>query len=744
MRPIRRIVQLLALGGLVYGLAYTAVGGARAKEEQLRQEAAAREARAAVRSARSHIRPLDTAIHDVPLPGEMKRRVLGLYNGLAPETDAEQNPIHLGAEPILNHLGLLVDLRDVNAPLPGEAEMARYRGVVVWLNGSRMRDPAAYLAWLGRQARGGRPVVLLDGLGPLSDPAGRPAPRQAVAQALEALGLEYLGNPTNDPHRIEIVDRDSAMVEFERRLPRRIERYEGYGLRDPAGKVYLRLRRTDVARSDSVAVAVTSRGAFVAPGFTMHESRLGTSYVKQWRINPFRLFAEALDLRATPRPDFTTLGGSRIYYSHIDGDGLPSITEVNRRDMCADFTRKEVLERYDLPVTASFVVAGIEPPPAGRGDRFRIEVARRIARLPNVEVGAHGFAHPMDWRARQQAICSYEVPGYRMSAEKEIAHAVSFINREINPPGKPTMIMLWTGWCNPAEDQLAIAYGLGIYNMNGGDPQMDGQFPSYLHLAPPMHRVGDLIQYFTSGPNDYILTEEWHEPYHRWANAIQTARSTGAPHRVLPINIYYHFYVVEKPAALAAMHRIMRWVLQQEVAPLWVSQYIDVVRDFADIRIAPGAGPDSWRVLNSGYCRTVRFDGLERHVDLHRSRGVIGYRRLRPERALYVHLDASHDHTITLTDRPQRDTPYVLRHSAYLERVELARDRVVVTMRGIGRKHLTLANMAPSSRFAVSAADRGGARLTGHAVSDSNGTLDWRGDINGDAVELTLVRRGER
>jgi len=412
--------------------------------------------------------------------------------------------------------------------------------------------------------------------------------------------------------------------------------------------------------------------------------------------------------------------------------------------MCADFTRTEVLERYDLPVTASFVVAGVEPPPGGLGDRYRLEVARRIARLPNVEVAVHGFAHPMDWRSREQAICSYEVPGYKMSAEKEIAYAADYINREITPPGKPVMVMLWTGWCNPAEDQLAVASRIGIYNLNGGDPLMDGQFPSYLHLAPPIHRVGKQTQYFTSGPNDYILTEEWLEPYHRWANVIQTAKRTDKPRRVYPINVYYHFYITQKPAALQATHRIMEWIVEQQTAPLWVSEYIDIVRDFEDMRVARVGteAEESWRVLNSGYCRTVRFDRFDRHVDLSRSKGVTGYRRLPAQRALYVHLDEGHDHTVVLAPAPYKAGPYVRRHSAYIDGLQLTRDTFSATMRGTGRKYLTLANMTPSSRFRARAVNEDGRQVSSLVLSDADGTLDWQGEINGRAIKVTIKKEG--
>lgn len=735
----RRGLLGLAGVGLIYGAVATAVRRREAGHAEQRMQAHANARRAAVAARASHLRPLDPHIRDVPLELELSRRVLGLYNGLDSETDAENNPVHQRAELILNHLGLLVELRDVNDPLPSDQEMARYRGVVAWFGGAALKQPRAYLAWLVRQVEAGRRVVLLDGLHLAQHPGGEPVPVGELAAALEAIGVRPLGNASDDPRQIQVVHKQSEMVEFEHRLPRRLERFEQYRLLDGAGTSYLRLRRADLADSDSDVVVATSRGGFVAQGYAVHEGRFGTNHVMQWRIDPFRFFARALDVEETPRPDFTTLGGARIYYSHIDGDGLESITEVNRKSMCADFTRTEVLEKYGLPVTVSFVVAGIQPPPLGLGTRHSLAVARRIARLPNVEVAVHGFAHPMDWRSRDKAVCSYEVPGYRMDAEREIAQAASFVEQVVNPPGKAVQVMLWTGWCNPAEDQLAIAYREGLYNMNGGDPVFDGQFPSYLHLAPPILRVGRHAQYQTSGPNEYILTEEWTPPYHRWENVIHTLTRAGSPRRVYPLNVYYHFYVVEKPAGLFAMHRVMEWVVRQQPAPLFVSEYIDIVRDFETVRIAR-AGAETWRVLNSGYLRTIRFDRLDRHVDLGRSRGVIGYRRHPELGALYVHLDESHDHTIVLDPNTPGRLPFVVHANAYVDRLKLGRERASFTMRGFGRKSLTLANLAPSSVYQVTA--QSAAQITERlARTDQNGVLHWAGEIDGAAIQVTVARQ---
>ncbi len=740
----RRLFFLLAGLGLLYVVIFSAWGGAR-EQRQREQKAVekARRARQVVSSQETQIRPFDPRARTVQLAHPWSRRVLGLYNSLDPETNAEANHVHLRAELVLNHLGLLVDLRDVNLPLPDDTAMSRYMGVVAWFSGRRMRRPVAYLRWLEQQVEAGRKVVLLDGLGADQDLRGRRTTNAEKNVALEALGLRRLGALTDEQGLIEVKSKDRRMMEYERKLPPRLEHYVHYRLTDASGSAYLRLRRTDRANSDSDVVVTTAAGGFAARTYVASEQQVARNFVLSWHLDPFRFFARALDVEHAPRPDFTTLYGSRIFYSHIDGDGLPSISEIDRKSMCGDYTREHLLQRYDLPVTASFVVAGIQPPPGGVGNRHRIESARKIARLPNVEVGIHGFAHPMDWRAREQAHCSYDVPGYKMSAEREIAGAASFVNKVITPPGKPVMVMLWTGWCNPAEDQLAIADREGLYNLNGGDPIMDGQFPSYLHLVPPIHRVGKQTQYFTSASNEYILTEEWKAPYHRWANVIQTFKSSGAPRRVTPINVYYHFYVVEKKPALVATHKILDWVLSRRPAPLWTTQYVDVVRDFAATRIGrvpatPGS-PGGWRVVNGGYCRTVRFDRMDRHVDLARSRGVLGYSRLPAQGALYVHLDEGHDHTVVLTDQVQR-RPYLLLATAYLRGVSITRRRASLTMKGIGRKYLSLANMTPGAAYAMRAKNEHGKVITSRSTADAHGALHWRGDINGDAVELVLQR----
>jgi len=199
---------------------------------------------------------------------------------------------------------------------------------------------------------------------------------------------------------------------------------------------------------------------------------------------------------------------------------------------------------------------------------------------------------------------------------------------------------------------------------------------------------------------------------------------------------------VEKSAALAAMRDVLDWIVRQRPFPLFVSEYIDVVRDFEDMRIAQ-VDEDTWRVRNSGYCRTVRFDTWDRHVDLGRSRGVIGYDRASAQQALYVHLDESHDHTLVLTDQPGR-RPYLRRAASAVDELRLAQDRVSLVTARHRHQAPDARQPAPESDYRFVASSDDGLELRGSVRTDAEGTLSWIGAINGTRVEVALRAGGRR
>jgi hypothetical protein len=100
---------------------------------------------------------------------------------------------------VLNHLGLIPRFRDVSKGLPPEAEAARARGVLVWLDGGEAPDPEALDAWLLARTQAHQPVALLSGPAVLLErPDGSSVPRRAWGPLLEALDVAYDGLAVED------------------------------------------------------------------------------------------------------------------------------------------------------------------------------------------------------------------------------------------------------------------------------------------------------------------------------------------------------------------------------------------------------------------------------------------------------------------------------------------------------------------------------------------------------------------
>jgi hypothetical protein len=704
---------------------------------------------------------------DHALVGEIPRRVLALYNGgettfeddeqtgrsnaIERKIDAEVAVAHKLAELPLNHLGLVVDFQDVNQdPLPTRQEMKRYRGVLAWFGDHRVRSPDAYLAWLREQLAADRRVVVIGDLPLLQDRSGKSADQGAIEGVLRLLGAELEGRPIEDPSAIGVAMADPEVIGFERKLPERIELYHRYRALG-SSRVYLRLARFETEDGKPRAIApsdvvwTSARGGFAAAPFATMEDHVEDRWVTRWIINPFVFFERAFGVEHLPRLDFTTLNGRRIYYGHVDGDGLDTISEIDSKSRCGAIIRDRIFKKYDLPFTASVVVGGVAPPPVGSGKYFspeNIAVARSIFALDNVEVASHGLAHPMDWRAgANMTVAVTDIPGYQMTAEAEIKDSVEYINHELAPASKPCRIMLWTGSCNPNEEQIGWAYRLRLRNLNGGDPRMDSFYPSYAHLVPPLHPVGRWFQYYTSAANDFIHTQDWTPPYYRFQNVIQTFERSGSPRRIVPVNVYVHYYSARNVAALIGLERAMDWVAAHPLAPIFASEYVDIARDFHWARIAE-EGERRFVVEKGPHLRTVRFDGKDVRVDLARSTGVLGYLYDESLGVTYVHLDESARSTIQIS--AEKIEPRRLESASHwVEQLQLGAKKIVFVTRGVGRKSFVFAGLAPGSRFGWAAKIDSGTVISGETTADERGRLRLElEDHSTQRVPILIEQRG--
>jgi hypothetical protein len=657
------------------------------------------------------------------LADEIPRRVLALYDGSesldteggrAIPVSAENALAHRLAALPLSHLGLAVDYYDVNQPtLPDARTMSRYRGVLSWFGDPRMIHPDAYLRWLLVQLDAGRRVVIIDGLGAYADLEGRPAAPALVTAVMRALGAEPGTLESEDSSQIAVVAADPALIGFEAPLPKSLSYYRRF-VAAPDAQVYLSLALTQVPDSKSDVVWTSARGGYVLPGVAWREDAIADRFVTRWVLDVFTFLTRALALDDVPRVDITTLNGSRIFYSQVDGDGMETLSELDYQSRCGEIIRDRIFRAYDLPFTASIVVGATAPPPAGRGSTTDVAVARSLLALDNVEIGSHGYAHPFDWRDRRgTSLAVSGLPGYSPNAEWEIARSVEYVDRELAPIGKSCRIMLWTGDCNPNEEQLAVAYRLGLRNLNGGDPRMDAHYPSYAHLVAPVHRVGALSQYYTSAANDFVLTGEWKPPYYGFRNVLQTFERAGAPRRISAVDVYFHFYSARNVPALTALTEVLDWAVKQPLAPIFASEYVDIVHDAESARIAR-AGERTWEIRKGPALRTVRFDGKPVSVDLARSRGVLGYVYEPALRATYVHLDGGVAARVALAAGAPAQ-PYLERASHWVDRLRFDDGAITFETHGPGRHRFVFAGMPVGRRYRIASG--------GHATVDADGRL---------------------
>lgn len=637
------------------------------------------------------------AADEVPILKTVSRRILTLYKLDPPKNDEEEEqdivdtPAHLHAEVVLNHLGMELVHRSIEEDLPSEKEMEGFRGILTWFTrDDAIPDPNVYCPWAKRQIESGKKLVILDEPGFITDHGNTIS--DSCQELLKTLGATYLENYSDNPFYFRIAEKDPTMVEFERKLLL-VEghTYSQFKTLSPSAKVYLKMVRRDQEGSESDMVFTTMHGGFVHPTYVNYAIKEMEKI--QWRIHPFRFFEEAFGVKGLPRPDATTLNGRRIFFSHIDGDGILNESHIDNESYSGEIILEEILKKYPtIPITTSLITGYLDMREY-RHERI-MKMYRSILELPNTEPAAHGHSHPLIWKKKKLAV---KVPGYRYSDQAEIAGSVQKMNSLLEELGikRRAALFSWTGDCRPTEEQLAIPYQSGLLNMNGGDSRLDKRFDSYSFVFPLSFLRGDYRQVYAAASNENTYTNLWKGPYYGYEEVVETFRNTETPVRIKPINVYYHYYSGEVVAGLGAVKKAYDHALSQEIFPIFASEYVPIVHDFFDTRMTPLPG-GGWQILNDGSLRTIRFDDEAKNVDLGRSTGVVGFRHF--QGSLYVFLDDHKSHDIHLTgSAPSR--PYVISASFQIKNFEGTAMRLRFEKRGWHRSEIVLGGMAPDKEY---------------------------------------------
>lgn len=564
-----------------------------------------------------------------PLP----RKVLILYDASGPGGgEIAGTAGHMYAAPMLEYLGYGAVYRDVGSGLPHGTLKGRYAGVVTWFDGA-VPNPDVYRKWLLHQIDDGVPVAIM------GDPG------IAITGGLAVrLGVREAGDLARDPPSIVRYD---DMLGFEGMRMTTLP--EPDGVQVNAGTVRTHMRLRDAAGTGFATVVTADWGGLALSPWLIERSPGGQ---ERWLLNPFRFFREALRLPQMPVPDATTENGSRLLLVQIDGDAFMGNAEIPGNPYNAEVILDRVLERYRYPTTVSVIQAEVAPDGLYPEISPRMEeIARRIFRLPWVEIATHTFSHPFEWGALRRGDVSGQgetaagfnynmpVPGYRFSLEKEIAGSAGYIDENLAPPGKHTEMVLWSGDELPPARALAIAEREGLENLNGGNTHLTRDDSSLTGVWPMLRPVGDYLQVYAPQINENVYTNQMTGPLWGYRRVIETFELTERPRRLKPIDVYYHFYSGSWPASLNALHEVYDYVGSRETLPVYASTYSRLAKAWYRMGVARRLD-GGWRITGADAVRTLRLPAALGWPDMAASEGVAGARELPQGRYVALSGDA--------------------------------------------------------------------------------------------------------
>ena len=526
---------------------------------------------------------------------------------------------------ILEYMGYIQKLHDINHGLPNMNEMRHYAGVIIWLQ-DFIKKPKKFIKWVTKLHKIGIKVVFANNFGFVpSSKLLKPLSIKVKTSIGINKKIKYQDNMMGYEIGVTLAS-SSLQIEPEDAKPLLVyENSDG---------------------TTSTPAAITKWGGYA----------IGNAFIISmdkdniWTINPFKFFKEALGLRELIVPDVTTENGRRLLFSHVDGDGMMNRVEGDFGYYSGDVILNKILKVYKIPHSISVIGAeisdkGLYPKIA---PKLR-KIAKEIYALENVEPATHTFTHPFFWDKivddNLNEAYRLKPKGYKFSLEKEINGELQSINKNFNPKHKAKTIF-WSGDCAPRKNALSLIAKEHILNINGGDTIITATTPWLSGIAPLGLQRGVYTQVYTGAQNENVFTNDWLGPFWGFKRVVQTFKLTNSPRRFKPIDIYYHLYSGSKEASLRALEYVFDWAIKQDVMPIFTSEYIPKVIDYYTVSMANEGSTWLFNGMNS--IRTLRIETENEGVDLNKSSSVIGIKDF--EKHTYLSLDTTANHRIVLSD----------------------------------------------------------------------------------------------
>lgn len=599
---------------------------------------------------------------------EVRRHILALVPGAEPDPSNE-NAVHMVLETPLNHLGMIVRHHYIETGPPPAEALEGARAVLTWFDSATADVPWLW-DWLENEVAP-RPirVIHFGDWGPLSKDSKR------LSKWLERFGMEWQEVFALGPYGIDVTLRSKALCAMEAD-PRLHVVHSGPRSISKANRPWVTTKHETTCHP----VVTGPWGAIAMAPWTLQNGTEAQD--RRWHLDPFAFFREALGLERVPAPQPAVLNGRRVWYLQVDGDGFESLSSIRPGILAAQIMKEEMFDQYQLPFTVSVIIRSLTDDYNVDKPTPKMKLAREILAMGNVEPASHGVLHTLDWRAKfteqskPRTVKWYDgLDNYVYSDVAEVRDSIRFINERLTVRPRRCRVMLWTGEANPLEDAIQAVYDANCANLNGGVYRWDAWHDSVGYVTPWSRRTGRALQVYAGAANENDFEGFFETMPTAFGHIDTTMERTGTGRILKPVDLYIHFYSAETRARFDVVHRLLRkWTTERETTPVHVSTYANaVVSAVETARIERTA--EGWKFRNFGDCRSVRINHDPRDIDLDRSTGVLGFRRL--DDRLWIHLSQPNAE-IFLASTPRR-RPHVEQANCTLEDASLTEDGVAVT-----------------------------------------------------------------
>lgn len=577
-----------------------------------------------------------------------------------PAQTIEFNSIRERLELIFNYWNVQIEYKAISKPYPTMEELEPYDGIITFYQDNQTDDPAGYIDWLIQVSEHGKKLMIFEQPGLIDSSTQEMIPMDTRNKLWKLFGLREEEFSTYTEVPVAIASDPLKISNFERNLDKDL--FQPFLLKPintQAEQHSLSIKLNTPETPETVIAAYSDNGTYIQTGFMSYYSQLDDTF-ECYYLDLFRFLGLALDRMKTPIPDCTTLLGKRIAFQHIDGDGFNSISKVDNHQNCSEIFYHEYFKKNpEVLIGVSVIVNDINPD--YMGSEKATQMAKKIFKLPNVELATHTTFHPINWRTGTY----YRGAEYKFSAENEIDNSIHYINKNLAPEGKKVRAVYWSGYCNPSEVELQRVKNLGVYNINGGNNIPDMLFPSYTQFSCMGKKRGNNYQQFAVINNENDYTNLWKGPYWGFRNVIKAYEFTDKRYRIKPIDFYYHFYSSEFVPSFNAIRSNMRWILKQNVIQVFPSKYLGTAENFFQVDTKE-IKPDTFQISKLKILQNLR---VESEVIPNLSNpDILGFCYDRGR--TYIHLKPDCGETIVRLTKKKPAVPYIVSANIYNIHIE--------------------------------------------------------------------------